>query len=192
MRGTVAATGPGRGDPERPSGDSGAAGACDDASMTWEDGPGVVELPDGTRVRGRGLRAGPARQPAEWTLFLLGAAPADPGQPHRWVRWADFRLPKDREDARAALAEALVRARAGERVEVVCSGGRGRTGTAIACLAQLAGLDPRQAVGWTRARYHPRAVETPWQRRYVRRFGTDGTGGAEAQTIAPGGGTISY
>jgi hypothetical protein len=151
--------------------------------MTWEDGPGVVVLPDGTRVRGRGLRAGPAPERADWTLFLLGSAPPDPGHPHRWVRWADFRLPTDRSDARAAFAEAGARARAGVRVEVVCSGGRGRTGTAIACLAQLAGLDARAAVEWTRTHYDRRAVETPWQRRYVRRFSAD-AGGAEAQTAA--------
>ncbi|WP_022929305.1 protein-tyrosine phosphatase family protein [Patulibacter americanus] len=150
--------------------------------MGWEDGPGLVVLPDGTRVRGRGLRAGPAPQRADWTLFLLGAAPPDPGHPHRWVRWPDFWLPTDRSDARTAFAEALARARAGVRVEVVCSGGRGRTGTAIACLAQLAGLDAGLAVEWTRTHYHRRAVETPWQRRYVRRFGAARVGGGEAQS----------
>lgn len=151
--------------------------------MTWEDGPGVVALPDGTRVRGRALRAGPAAEAAEWTLFLLGSAPPDPGHPHRWVHWTDFWLPADRGDARAAFAEALLRARAGERVEVVCAGGRGRTGTAIACVAQLAGLEGHDAVDWTRAHYHPRAVETPWQRRYVRRFGAAGPAGDGAQNI---------
>jgi hypothetical protein len=27
-----------------------------------------------------------------------------------------------------------------------------------------------EAVAWTRANYHAKAVETPWQKRWVRRF----------------------
>ena len=53
---------------------------------------------------------------------------------------------------------------------VACGGGVGRTGTALACIAQLAGVPADEAVTWVRERYHRRAVETPWQRRYVRRF----------------------
>lgn len=49
----------------------------------------------------------------------------------RWVRWPDFRLPADRGDAQDALYVAWRRA-AGERVEVACGGGFGRTGTALA------------------------------------------------------------
>lgn len=56
------------------------------------------------------------------------------------------------------------------RVEVACQGGRGRTGTALAVLAILSGIDPTDAVTWVRARYHPRAVETRWQRRWVERL----------------------
>jgi len=75
----------------------------------------------------------------------------------------------DRRDARAALEEAWARAATG-RVEVVCGGGRGRTGTALACLAVLDGVPADGAVAYVRERFDPRAVETPWQRRYVRRF----------------------
>jgi protein-tyrosine phosphatase len=50
----------------------------------------------------------------------------------------------------------------------MCQGGIGRTGTALACIAQLAGVSSKDAVPWVRANYHPRAVETPWQRFYVR------------------------
>jgi len=52
-------------------------------------------------------------------------------------------------------------------VEVACSGGRGRTGTTLACLAVLDGVPAIDAVRYVRQHYHPRAVETPWQRRYV-------------------------
>lgn len=55
-------------------------------------------------------------------------------------------------------------------MEVACAGGRGRTGTAIACLAILAGVPADRAVGWVREHYERRAVETPWQRWWVRRF----------------------
>ncbi len=51
-----------------------------------------------------------------------------------------------------------------------CGGGRGRTGTALACLAVLDGVPPAEAVAYARELYDPRAVETPWQRRYVARF----------------------
>jgi protein-tyrosine phosphatase len=89
----------------------------------------------------------------------------------RWVRWPDWWLPTDPADARDALLELWQRA-ATERVEVACSGGRGRTGTALACLAVLDGVPASAAVAYVRRHYHPRAVETPWQQRFVRRFET--------------------
>ena len=74
----------------------------------------------------------------------------------------------DRADALDALREAGRRAYAGERVEVACHGGVGRTGTALAAFAVLDGLPPARAVAWVRSRYHRRAVETPWQRWWLR------------------------
>lgn len=91
------------------------------------------------------------------------------GWPSRWVRWPDWRLPVDRDDAEAAFREARKRATE-DRVEVACTGGRGRTGTALACLAILDGVAPGEAVAYVRKHYDQRAVETPWQRRYVKRF----------------------
>lgn len=130
----------------------------------WLDDAGVVTLPGGSRVRGRRLRD-PAG-PADFAL-VLARGPA-PGWPYRRVAWPDFWIPTDRADAVAALWEALARARAGERVEVACHGGTGRTGTALAALAVLDGLPADQAVAWVRAAYRPRAVETPWQRWWLR------------------------
>lgn len=85
------------------------------------------------------------------------------------MRWPDFRLPTDRTDAASALHEAWECA-ADERVEIACSGGLGRTGTALACLAVLDGVPRGDAVAFLREHYSPRAVETPWQRRYVTEF----------------------
>ena len=133
---------------------------------------GEVLLPDGARIRGRGRSDPlPTDEPVpDWTLFLLGTRPPVVGRPHGWVRWPDFWLPSDRASARAALTDLHRRALDGDRVELVCGGGRGRTGTAIACVAQLAGVAAAEAVSWTRRHYDPSAVETPWQRRYVRHF----------------------
>jgi hypothetical protein len=139
---------------------------------SWPDGtPGLLRLPSGRTVRGRGLAAGPpAGPPPEFGLYLLSRAPTL-AWPSRWVRWPDFRLPADPADARDAFEEALRRA-AGERVEVCCAGGTGRTGTALACLAILDGVPPPDAVEYVRAGYRPRAVETPGQRRFVASFRT--------------------
>ena len=46
-------------------------------------------------------------------------------------------------------------------VYVGCAAGLGRTGTFLAALARLAGID--DGVAWTRANYDPRAVETAEQ-----------------------------
>jgi hypothetical protein len=141
---------------------------------TWDPAePGVVELPSGRLVRGRGLRSPvPDGALPDLGVHLLGSPPPAVAWESRWIRWPDFRLPADREGARAVLREAWERSTA-ERVEVACGGGRGRTGTALACLAVLDGVPAADAVAWVRERYHPRAVETPWQRRYVRRFDRD-------------------
>lgn len=135
---------------------------------TWEPGtPGVLALPSGRLVRGRSLRrplpAGP--QPA-LGVYLLGRRPPPAPWETFWVRWPDFRLPAEPTELRTALVAAWRRA-AHERVEVACHGGRGRTGTALACLAVLDGLPPREAVRYVRERYDRRAVETRRQRRFV-------------------------
>ena len=132
--------------------------------------PGVLVLPSGRSVRGRGLRAAVPSGPApDAALHLLPRRPAPTPWPSRWVRWPDFWLPTDRGAALEALRWAWRAAQDG-RVEVACGGGAGRTGTALACLAVVDGVPAEQAVAYVRAGYHRRAVEVPWQRRYVERF----------------------
>lgn len=141
---------------------------------TWESGEiGVLALPSGRLLRGRSLRRPqPPDTFPDFTIHLMGRRPAPVDWDARWVRWPDFRLPKDRDDAKDALREAWLRSTT-ERVEVTCGGGLGRTGTALACIAVLDGVPADQAVKFVREQYHPRAVETPWQRRYVERFTAD-------------------
>jgi hypothetical protein len=135
------------------------------AGVPWEDERGVVALPSGLRVRGRPIDR-PA-SPADYTLVLTGRG-EPPAWTHRRVRWPDFWIPVDRRDALDALHEAYDLACLGERVEAVCHGGRGRTGTALAALAILDGVDATEAFRWVRAAYDPRAVEMPWQRWWLR------------------------
>ena len=138
---------------------------------TWEPGTaGLVTLPSGRTVRGRGLRGRvpPGQQP-EFGLYLLGRRPPLVPWDSNWVFTADFWVPRDLARFRSALAEAWDRA-GSQRVEVACRGGIGRTGTALACLAVLDGVPAAEAVDWVRARYRPHAVETPVQKRFVRAF----------------------
>jgi protein-tyrosine phosphatase len=135
----------------------------------WDaDLPGVVELPDGRRVRGRSLRAGLIEDVRPEFGVYLTSRPHQESWEHTWVQWPDFRLPRSSAGALAALKDAYERSTV-MRVEIACDGGKGRTGTAIAILARYAGVPAEDAVAWTRRNYRAGAVETPWQRRFVRR-----------------------
>src|SRR5690348_3593512 len=95
----------------------------------WEPGaPGVMRLPSGRLIRGRGLRnpMPPGPEPT-YGVYLLGRPPPPVRWTSAWVKWPDFWLPTDRERAHEALTKAWNSAGT-ERVEVACGGGRGRTG----------------------------------------------------------------
>lgn len=153
-----------------------------DDGVPWPDDlPGVLVLPSGRRVRGRSLRSGaPAGLEPRSGLYLLGHRPPATPWPSQWVRWPDFGLPvrplRTIEVVRRALAVT-----ADQRLEVACAGGTGRTGTVLAGMAVLDGLDPDEAVAWVRDRYRPRAVEAPWQRQYLRLFAVVRDRGAAQQ-----------
>jgi hypothetical protein len=149
---------------------------------------GAITLPDGTAVRGRGRREPLPEGPLPQFGLYLGRPP-DPARrlivpgrseswrpdwPAEWIDWPDFRTPRDERRAAELIGDAYRRALAGERVEVACGGGVGRTGTVIACLAVLAGHPAADAVGWTRRNYRRRAVETPGQRRWIAWFAEHG------------------
>ncbi|MCW4355195.1 protein-tyrosine phosphatase family protein [Hoyosella sp. YIM 151337] len=85
-----------------------------------------------------------------------------------WVRWPDFWVPSDPSEAVRQLrsAHSLL---ATERVELCCGAGVGRTGTGLAALAVIDGMTPDDAVEFIHRTYHLRAVETPWQRKFLSR-----------------------
>ncbi|WP_433349717.1 protein-tyrosine phosphatase family protein [Micromonospora sp. CA-111912] len=137
----------------------------------WQpNAAGVMRLPSGRLVRGRGLRHPlPDGPEPQFGVYLVGSPPKPVTWESRWVRWRDFWLPADRPEFVGVLREVLDRAGT-QRVELACGGGFGRTGTALSCLAVLDGVPPAEAVAYVREHYLHRAVETPWQRRFVARF----------------------
>src|SRR5262249_39204755 len=103
-------------------------------------------------------------------VYLLSTPPPAVTWQAPWVRWPDFGLPADHAHAQEAPAEAGERAGT-ERGEIACRGGRGRTGNPPARPRVIDGLPATQAVALVRQHYHPHAVQTPWQKRYISRFG---------------------
>ena len=142
----------------------------------WSDGAetpaaeqGVVRLPDGRQIRGASLKRSRALGPPDFGVYLLSRDPQFSDREYQWVQWRDFSTPTSTECAVAALREAYQRA-SFQRVELSCRGGVGRTGTALAVVAVLGGVLPADAVTWVRENYHPKAVETFGQRRWLKRL----------------------
>ena len=131
----------------------------------------VVVLPDGTELTAVSFdtRDPYARDQApDFGLYL--DSQWDPPWPHYHLDWPDFGVPSDTALVVAALRALLERARGGDRVEVGCLGGHGRTGTALACLAILSGLPPSGAITWVRENYCANAVESGQQETFVTGF----------------------
>jgi hypothetical protein len=136
----------------------------------WPIADGIVEFPNGVRVRGRGLgRDLPPGPDPTVGIYLLARTPPAVAWPSEWIKWPDFRLPSDPLTAVRTLTTTFASANSA-RLEVACDGGRGRTGTALAILAIASGVDPARAVNWVRENYHRNAVETPWQRRWIEKL----------------------
>jgi hypothetical protein len=131
----------------------------------------TVVLPDGTTVTAVSFDPldpyGRAERP-DFGVYLDDRW--QPPWPHARVAWPDFGVPDDARELVRALRSVHDRARAGERVEIGCLGGHGRTGTALACLAVLSGHPAGDATNWVRAAYCSDAVETPEQESFVAAF----------------------
>lgn len=132
----------------------------------------TITLPDGRQVIGS-THPGGEYPVGGWPDFGLYLDPIwQPPWSHHHIVWPDFGLPADPAGFSAALVDVLARIDTGQVVEIGCIGGHGRTGTAVACLAALAGgvEDPVQ---WVRRTYCERAVETDEQATMVRRFAAE-------------------
>ena len=125
-----------------------------------------VTLPDGTRIRALPISER-TEHDNERDFGLYMDERWRPTWAAETIAWPDFGLPSDPKAAAAQIENAFSRARRGERVEIGCLGGRGRTGTVLACMAVLAGLQASDAVVWVRANYDPLAVETQDQAEWV-------------------------
>lgn len=126
----------------------------------------IVVLPDGSPLTAASLFAGYERRTVpDFALYLDPLW--QPPWPHAHLDWPDYGAPADPGATIRALDDLLSRARAGQHVEVGCLGGHGRTGTALGCMAVLAGLAPGEAVEWVRAIYCPLAIETDGQAAFV-------------------------
>jgi hypothetical protein len=128
----------------------------------------IVVFPDGSRVQASPLSDRREDDPErKYGLYL--DMQWNPTWPADVIAWRDFGLPEQPEVAAQQIADAFERARNG-LVEVGCLGGRGRTGTVLACMAVLSGVPPEEAVAWVRSAYRREAVETPEQEEWVQWF----------------------
>jgi len=130
----------------------------------------TVVFPDGTSVIATPLAARLEDNPnRDFGLYM------DPAWAPTWdaelIDWPDFGLPADWKTAATQIIAGFERAKNGERVEVGCIGGLGRTGTVLACMAILAGVPADRTVDWVRANYNSRAIETSEQAEWVLWFG---------------------
>lgn len=127
-----------------------------------------VVLPDGTQLTAASFdRAAPYSRTRDPDYGLYLDSRWQPPWDHGYVDWPDFGVPANTEVVVEALRAVLQRARSGQDVEVGCIGGHGRTGTALACLAVLAGHPANDAIAWVRSAYCAKAVETPEQEAFV-------------------------
>ena len=130
----------------------------------------TVCFPDGTCIMASPLDARQQdNSDRDFGLYM------DPSWAPTWdaevIDWPDFGLPNEWETAANQIIAAFARAKNGERVEVGCIGGVGRTGSVLACMAIISEVPADQAVEWVRANYDPHAVETPEQAEWVLWFG---------------------
>lgn len=85
--------------------------------------------------------------------------------------WQDWGLPTvNYALAAEAISMAYHWAKQGLLVEVGCIGAHGRTGTALACMAIIAGVPANEAVRWVRSNYCNDAVEGLSQEWFVKWF----------------------
>jgi protein-tyrosine phosphatase len=128
-----------------------------------------VLFPDGTRVRALALRERREKDDQrDYGLYM--DLRWNPTWSADVIDWDDFGVPRDSEVAARQISSAFERAQAGQRVEIGCAGGLGRTGTVLACMAILSGVPEEEVVEWVRANYRVEAIETAEQEAWIQWF----------------------
>jgi hypothetical protein len=93
--------------------------------------------PNGVTIYASSLTTRKEEDPAP-DFGIYCASSWDPACLAYMIAWPDYGTPKFKKAAVAAIKEGYERAKSGQKVEVGCIGGHGRTGTALACMAFLA------------------------------------------------------
>jgi hypothetical protein len=84
--------------------------------------------------------------------------------------WDDYSTPESMRRFETTLKWMMGKLRGGATVEVGCLASHGRTGTVLACLLVMQGLEPEAAIRRVRSSHCTKAVENHGQREWVRRF----------------------
>jgi len=126
-----------------------------------------VEMADGTTVYASSCHSRPASEKhvPDWGLYLDGSWQA--AGPAYTVDWPDYNIPTRLDAAALMIVDVFNKARRGLWVEVGCIGGHGRTGTALACMAVLGGMNPEDAITHVRSTYCEHTIETADQEWYI-------------------------
>jgi hypothetical protein len=130
-----------------------------------------IVFPDGTKVLLSGWFHRKDHQPEpDWGVYCDPMWKPTVTWPSVMLDWPDLGVPNDKGEADEQIISALKRAIAGERVEIACIGGHGRSGTIVACMAYLMGVPIDEVVTWLRLRYCIRAIQEPSQQYWIERF----------------------
>lgn len=136
------------------------------------DGDGLVMPTSGIKIYASSHNN--TRKPGEfvpdWGLYL-DSMWHPTGWRYEYIDWPDMSTPYNDVIAVEAIIEAYERALLhGQKVEVGCIGGHGRTGTVLACMAVLEGLTADAAMQLVWASYCKHAIETKSQEWWIHWF----------------------
>lgn len=86
---------------------------------------------------------------------------------NEFIAWPDYGVPTDLQMAVTQISDVIERIRKGQKVEVGCIGGHGRTGTILAVMNVLIGAKPDEAIEHVKTKYCHHAIESEVQEWYV-------------------------
>lgn len=145
---------------------------------TWNMSEGVVELPSGRRIRGRSW-SDPVCEIADVSAILTTADPdVFAGRDAQgiaenvvYISWPDGRIPRRPQQAIEQLKD-LLKSADDKRIEVTSGSGMGRTGTALAIMAVLEGMEPSKAIDFLHEAYSDDAVMSHAQSGFLADMGS--------------------